>query len=434
MPDQNAPTPVTISFGLELKDFLFAAWAGYLQRRRRMKLISIDQPPRSLRDKARENIAAFVAGLCLGIFHVYAAGLVLIAAANALGYLPPLSPDDHRYIGPATIVIGLIWLALLSGESLEKSRNEAACKRLWRQDFPDILRVSVPVSINFMEGSFAIAQPGSSQTVTELSSVKLVEADAYFLLQLGGARVPMAKSKLSSQALNHLRGWSTSHEILFNQAPVRPRRLPPRIATWLGAALCLSCLWAGTHIKTWPKPAPYPTTVRLALRDVATMVAGQVVTLQKLSYTASGRQGGLSDQLSVGIGRPEISGTFTVDRIATPYLAQTAQAEFNEARTWHLWSGQIPADATMELLPESGVLITWDNPPTANYPGHCAILRANGGTIPVSGGRFLWRYRLRIQACSASMSQADVRDWMLAAIQPLDNELALRTQTNPSAQ
>jgi hypothetical protein len=32
------------------------------------------------------------------------------------------------------------------------------------------------------------------------------------------------------------------------------------------------------------------------------------------------------------------------------------------------------------------------------------------------------------------MEKADVRDWMLAAIQPLENELALRTQTNPPAQ
>jgi hypothetical protein len=434
MPDQNTPTPLTISFDLELKDFLFAAWTAYLQRRKRMKLISFDQPTPSPREKASGIIAAFIAGLCLGIFQFYAAGLVLIAADSALGYVPPLSPDEHRYIGPGSIVTGLIWLLLLSGETIAKSRNEAACKRSWRHDFPDMLQGAVPVSMRFSDGSFAIDQPGSSQTVTDLSSIKIVESDAYCLLQLGSARVPIPKNKLSTQALNDIRSWSTARIILFRQVPQRPKRLPPKVATWLGVVLFLSCLWVGTHVRTWPKPAPYPTTVRLALRDVETIIAGQAVNLQQLNYSASENQGALYDQLGGSISRPEISGSFSVDRSATPFLAQTAQAEFEEERTWHFWFGQIPADATMEPLPDSGVFIAWDNPPTAAYPGHCAALRANGGTIPVSGGRFLWRYRLRIQACSATMAKADVRDWMLAAIQPLENELALRTQTKPPIQ
>jgi hypothetical protein len=355
----------------------------------------------------------------------------LIAAANALGYLPPLSPDKHGFFVGATIIIGIIWLSLVAGQPMENVRNASACKKAWRQDFPDILRGAVPASVGFSTESVTFEIPGNKQTIAVRPSVKLVETDAYFLLKSGSTYFPVAKSKVPPQALVYIRNWAQARQILFTPAPQRPARLPPNVAIGLGVPLFLSCLWVGTHVTAWPKPAPYPTTVRLALRDVETIIAGQAVNLQQLSYSAHVRQGALSDELSGSIGRADITVTFTVDRIATPYLAQTAQAEFEEARTWHSWTGQIPADATMEPLPDSGVFIAWDNPPTAAYPGRCAALRANGGTIPVSGGRVLWRYRLRIQACSATMAKADVRDWMLAAIQPLENELALRTQTKP---
>jgi hypothetical protein len=332
-------------------------------------------------------------------------------------------------LATATVVIGFLWLWLLVGPSIEKSRYEAACKKLWRCDFPEILQGTVPVSAKFWTGFLAFEMLGSDHTLVVRPSVKLIETDAYCLLQLGSTQLPIAKSKLSAQTLNEIRNWSMAANIFFTPIPPRPTRLPPKLSAWLGVALCLSCLWVGTHIREWPKSVAYPTSVRLALRDATTIVAGQVVNLEHLTYSASANQGVLYDQLSGTISRPEIAGTFFTDRNGTPFLARTAQAEFDDERTWHLTIGQIPADATMEPLPESGVFIAWDQPPTADYPGHCAALRANSGTTPLSQGRVLWRNRLFIQACSASMAKADVRDWMLQAIQPLNRELALRTQT-----
>lgn len=431
MSSSNAPIPFEFSIDLELNDYLFSAWIAHLQRRNRIQLKSSTQPPSVRVLQVGRSIWPFVLGVCLGLFNFNAVGFMLIAAAIATGCMPEITPYQSHVVSAGAVLVGFIWFWLLAGRWLERNRCESAWLKYCRTDFPEILGNSVPVSISLLADSVSITMLGGHSVVPIRSIVRLFEIDDYFILRTGITLLPIAKGKLSSQTQDGIRNWAKGQNIFFVPDGPRRNRVPRRISVALGAVLCILCLWVGTHIRVQPQSVAYPTSVKLALRDATTIIAGQAVQLEKLSYSASVNQAVLYDSLSGYVSRPEISGTFFVDRNGTPFLARTAEDEFADERTWHLTIGQIPADATMEALPGSGVYIAWEQPFSADYPGHCGALRSNSGTTPLSAGRFMWRGRLFLEVCSATMSKTEVREWMFHAIEPLNRELALRTQTAP---
>jgi hypothetical protein len=394
-------------------------------------LKSASAPPPTRGQQAKRSLGRFIIGFLLGVFHLNLASLVFFTAADAFGYLPPMSPDDSRYFSAGSFVAGAIWFWLLAGSSIQKYRHQSACRKQWLINFPEIIEGPVPVSIRFLTQSVNYEMLGDRNTVPVGKSLRLVDTANYLLLFVRSGVIPLSKKKLSPVTIDAIRGWSAERNALLLPVAKRSPYLPPQLSAGLGMVLLVVCLWAGNHIKRMPRTPIYPTTVTLSLPDATTMVAGQVVNLERLSYRASDNQGVLYDQLSGYVDRPEISGTFSADRSATPFLAQTAEAEFDQERSWHLTIGQIPDTATLEPLPDSGAFIAWDQPHDADYPGHCGALRSNSGTTPVAGGRVLWRNRLFLQLCSASMSETELRDWMLQAIPPMSRVLASRTQTNP---
>jgi hypothetical protein len=431
MPDQNIQAQIDVSFDIDLKDSLFGANMVNALLRNRMQLRSATLPAPPQPGRAGRQIVSFVAGLCLAYFHLNAAALVAFSAANALGYITEFAPYQVHYVSAATASIGLLWLWLLIRQPIEKYQCDAAYKNLWRIDFPEILHDPVPVSIRFSADSVAFNMLGSHHTIPLSTPVKLVETDNYCVLKLGTTQLPIPRNKLPPQNVSAILSWSAAHNILFTPVMRRRTRLPPLVSACFGAVLCVFCLWVATHNKAWQAGAVTRTSVKLELRDATTIIAGQTVHLEQLRYSASDRQGVLYDTLTGTISRPDIGGTFFMDRNSTSNLAQTPQEEFEDERTWHLAIGQIPADAAIEPLPNSGVFIAWDQPPSADYPGHCGALRSNSNTTPAAAGRVLFRNRLWLQICSATMSKAEVRDWALQAIPPLNQQFALRTQTTP---
>ncbi len=427
MPDHNLPSPLEISVDLELQDYLFGAWTVYSGRRDNIKLRNLSEPPGQAQT-IRQAAMSFTAGVCLGTFHVAAASWVLTASANALGYTPQIASEYAPLLGGVPRIVGFIWLWLLAGETIQKYRYERACKKLWRKAFPEIFDHAVSVSISFTDTSVASTVVGRQNSIPVGRGVRLVETDTHYLLTLDALPLPLPKSRLSEQTARDMIAWAAAHAALY--APVSQRRkiLPPNVSAGLGVALCLACLWVGSHVKIWSPPPAQTRSVNLALPNTDRIVAGQVVHLEQLNYTATNRYGAFYDSLAGTVSRPEITGTFFADRYDTPNLARTAQDEFVEERTWPLIIGRIPADAAIEELPASGVLITWEQPLSADYPGNCAALRANADTTKLSGGRFLFRRRLYLAVCSPSMSKADLKTWSLQAIAPLNRELVLQTQ------
>jgi hypothetical protein len=431
MPDHMTPPQPELSFNLELIDQLAGSWERYSQHRRGVRLTSASAPHPTGWQQAQRSLGLFIIGFLLGVVHLTFASLAVCTAANALGYLPPVSLDEQRLFSAGSLAAGVIWFWLLAGASIQKFRYQLACRKRWRIDFPEIFEGPVPVSIRFLAESVNYEILGNRNTVPIGKSLGLVNTTNYLLLFVRSGVISLSKKKLSPVTLDAILRWSADKNALLLAVAKRSRYLPPRLSASLGATLLLVCLWAGTHVKLIPRVPIYPTSVTLSLPNEITIVAGQVVNLQRLSYEVSDYQGTLYDQLKGYVYRPEISGTFFVDRSATPFLAQTAEAEFKQERSWHLTIGQIPDTATMEPLPDSSVFIAWDQPHAANYPGHCGALRSNSDTSPVVGGRVLWRRRLYLQLCSAAMSKTELRDWMLQAIPPMSRVIAYHTHTKP---
>lgn len=431
MQDQTLPPPIELSFNLELADLLASTWEAYSQRRRGEVLKRTSTSPRSPAQRTKDWLKPFIIGFLLGLFHLTFAILVLVAAGNALGYQPPLPPDYYGIFSFGTFVAGVIWFWLLAGPAIARYRHQAACLAEWRVTIPEIFEGPVPVAIHFLAERVSYEMLKNREMVPTGISLRVIDTANYLLLRVRGGMLPLSKKKLPSSAMDAVRRWSAERNALLLPTARRHIYLPRQLSACLGVAVLVSCIWISKHLKLTPQAPIYPTSVTLSLPDTSTIIAGQVVNLERVSYKASENQGTLFDQLSGFVNRPEISGTFDIDRSATPFLAQTAEAEFEQERSWHLAIGQIPAIATMEPLPDSGVFIAWDQPNAADYAGHCGALRANTGTTPVASERVLWRKRLYLQLCTASMSKPELREWMLQAITPINRVLASRTQTNP---
>ena len=428
LPQQDAPASIEFAFDISQADLLHGLWMAKAQMRNRVHLVSATKLPDTSRQRLARWLKPFALGCCLGIFHLNAACWVLLAAAVAFGMHPQIAPESLARLGFGTGFVGMIWMWLLAGPAITEYRFRSGWIRRWRSDLPEILQGPLPASVS-LSADQAILETLNCRDVAPIGpSIRLIEADDYCLLKLRGALVPIAKNKLSPDVLQAVRGWAMAHNLLFH--PVRQRHivLPTRVSALLGVVLCLCCFVIATHMRVVPQPPIYPTSVTLALPDATMIVAGQVVHLEDLSYGASDFNGVLYDQLSGYISRPDISGTFHMDRSATPYLAQTADDEYNQERTWNLTIGKIPDNATMYALPDSGVFIAWENSVSADYPGRCGALRSNYDTSPAPAGRVLWRGRLYVQVCSAAMSASELREWMMQAIKPMYRQLVSRTK------
>jgi hypothetical protein len=419
MPDQAITEEVALSFEVSLNELRHASWLMRLQTRNRVAFTPVSgiEPTRLQRFTA--SLRPFAIGLCLGVFHVHAAIVVVAGAAIAFGYWHGISPEALPYLCWGILLIGVIWFRLLSVRFFDHSRLSAACRKRWRGEIPSIFSGPVPASFTLSADRVTANLLDTQVTMPAGQSVKLVETPSSWFLILGDTCLPAAKAKLAAGATEAIRHWALAHGRLFGAVADRDFNLPRRVSAVLGLTLLLFCIWAATHIRPEANAAVQPTSVNLVLSDATTIVAGQMVHLEGLNYTASTWNGALYDRLSGYVSRPDISGAFYIDRSATHYLAQTAEAEFEEEKGYTLAVGKIGAAATMEPLPDSGVFIAWNNPPEANYPGRCGALRYNYDTVPLPGQQVMWGGRLRMQLCSATMSKDEVRDWMLQAIEPM---------------
>ena len=424
---RNASPPVRLTLDVELKDHLSASWLLRAHRRHLWQFDPAAQPSTTRWQRTRRVGRSVVFGLCLGFFHLCAAGFVLVLAANVFGYWPELDRENFHYLSSVTILFGAIWFWLLAAPALQKFRSDSATRKVLRINFPEMLWHPVSMSARVSATRIILAGSGRRYVVPLGAWVTLIDAGSYLILQMGSMLLPLAKPKLSLDSMVALLDWSKSQNIPVQKLPTQ-KSLAAKDLRRFGGVLLLACLWVGTHIKVQAAPSIFPRAVRLILPDETIFVAGEIVHLQRLRYSLSDNEGLLYDTLDGYISRPEISGTFYVDRNAAPNLARTAEAEFEIERAWHLTIGQIPPDATMEPLPDSGMYVAWEQPSTAEYPGHCGALRANLGTAPMAGGRVSFRDRVYIQACSATMLKGDVKAWMQQAVRSLNHELLMRTR------
>ncbi len=431
MPDQDTQAPIELAFEIASNDLLSVLWASRSRARNHTLLVSAAQPPPTRAQRLKRSLKPFAFGCCLGAFHLNAIAWVIYAAYVARGH-PIAVPAHAALLSTGTILFGIIWLLLLTKPAIAKARFQAALKRQWRTNLPEILQAPLPVRLSLLTDKVVFEILGG-RTITPLGpAVELIEQDAHIVLNLRGTPCPIPKHTLLPDATRAIRVWATAHSRLFVPVPQRHILLPPRLSAWTGAAICLCCILIAGNVTALPNPATNQSrAVMLALPNATTIIGGEVAHLNGLTYTASVFNGVLYDQLSGYIDRPEISGTFHMDRSAAPYLAQTAQDEFAEERTWNMTVGKIPATARRYDLDAAGVYIAWDNAPGADYPGHCGALRANRDTLPAPDGRVFWRGRLYLQLCSASMSADDLKAWMLHAIAPVYRQIVSRAQATP---
>jgi hypothetical protein len=420
MQDERLPCPIAVTLDVTLKELL----AGYaferdLERKEEgLKRVGEAAP----RGRA---LARFLIGCCLGYFHLNLAGVVVFAAAVALGFWPQVRPDGAAFLRIGSIVAGSIWLWVLAAPALAKFRYMHSLAKELRPSVPEIFAGPVPARVCFAPDMVTAELLGARSSAAPPASLRLVETADYFFLRVRLTLVPMAKARLAAADAATMRDWARSQGVLYYPRFHRRSLLPPPFSAAAGLALFVMCLAIAGGVRREPEIAAYPARVTVGLSDGETVVDGETAKLDHLYYTVSMFQEGLYEQLRGAVSGPDVSGTFREDRNAHGYLAQTAEDEFAEERGWNFPMGPIPQSAMMEALLDSSVLISWQNPRDAAYPGQCVSLRANVDTVKLNAGRVMWRRRLYVTTCSATLSAQELRAWMLAAIGKLDAHFLL---------